>query len=224
MSSFTSSDFYYSTQNDEVSIGNINRYGICCNAFINATNKISVIKIPSRVQSNGATYTITRVMENAFCQNNNIESVTISESIVKIGVAAFTQCKSLKEVIFEHNSQLQIIETNAFDQCPNLSEIIIPPFVNTINPYAFGHFFRLSKVVYCGKTTFSQSTIITADSNADPSQLKIYVVEGLYQSSFFGSFPVTFTSLCPSSHVSTFHIRHSIRCIIFSLTKMIANV
>lgn len=56
------------------------------------------LNIPNNVTYQGKTYIIDSISPYAFYQNNNIEKVTISNTIKNIGNGAFTDCQNLKEI------------------------------------------------------------------------------------------------------------------------------
>ena len=68
-----------------------------------------------------------------------MESITIPETITEISDEAFCGCTKLQEVIFGNNSQLRKIGNNAFENCDNLSKIVIPEKVENIGEKAFYH-------------------------------------------------------------------------------------
>src|SRR5574344_1420861 len=56
------------------------------------------INIPSTVEDNGKTYSVTTIGEQAFGNCDSLTSVTIPNSITSIGRRAFTTCKSLTSI------------------------------------------------------------------------------------------------------------------------------
>ncbi len=109
------------------------------------------------------------IAENAFNNCLNIEKITLPNSITKIGVSAFLNCKfkkiiipssvekieasvfsnceNLEEVIIEENSKLSSIDTLAFFNNKNLKKIIIPSSVKNMG---FGIFYKCPNLtIYC---------------------------------------------------------------------------
>lgn len=70
--------------------------------------------------------------DESFAGIEKLEKIIIPASVERIGVGAFMNCKSLKDVVFETNSKLLNIENNAFSGCHSLSEITIPASVKSI--------------------------------------------------------------------------------------------
>ena len=64
-------------------------------------------------------------------------TVIISPYTVNIPNYAFANSKTLKTIIFTQPSALRSIGAYAFQDCPNLRNILIPSTVETIGDYAF---------------------------------------------------------------------------------------
>ena len=72
----------------------------------------------------------------AFANMENLESVTIPNSVISIGKLAFFGCDNLKSVNIPDG--VVAIGEGAFSNCYGLSSITIPKSVTTIDKYAFG--------------------------------------------------------------------------------------
>ena len=70
----------------------------------------------------------------AFQSHNYIEELTIPANIKRICSSAFYACGNLKKVIFEGGG---IIQTQAFDECRNLTTVRFSKNVNKIEQFAF---------------------------------------------------------------------------------------
>ena len=86
------------------------------NGFVNN------LTIPGFIQSEGVTYTVTSIKENAF-SNAAVETVTIPASVETIGEQAFFMNEFLETVTFEKGSKLKSIGAGAF--AGNKEEIFI---------------------------------------------------------------------------------------------------
>ena len=93
---------------------------------------------------------VTEIAEEAFKGKTDITSVKIPDSIVTIGVNAFSECFRLENVLFGDNSQLTSIGAGAFsgaiDRCSALTEITIPSSVIVIGERAFMNREGLTKI------------------------------------------------------------------------------
>lgn len=120
----------------------------------NGTDKEVVI--PSDV--NGIPVKV--ICQNAFANNDTIESVAIPSSIWDI--AGFFNCTALKSVTIENNTKYQtgIIRNSAFEGCSALEEITIPNCFETVMENAFADCISLAKInfpdhkMYLNKYTF----------------------------------------------------------------------
>jgi len=107
------------------------------------------VVILNTVTENGIDYTVTQIADNAFLSlwrwprnlnlnhiyRENITSVTIPASIVKIGGRAFFGCENLTNVTFEEGSRLREIGSESFTECA-IRNVIIPASVETLQ-YSF---------------------------------------------------------------------------------------
>lgn len=96
-----------------------------------------VLNIPSSLDIYGQTVSVTKVLDNAFSGNNDIESVYFPNSIEDIGGAAFEGCPFLKKVRLPYNKNYRIISHDLFNGCLNLEEIVLPENVTKIRSLAF---------------------------------------------------------------------------------------
>jgi hypothetical protein len=62
-----------------------------------------------------------------FASCSRLRSIRIPSSVQRISEGSFRGCKSLSTVTFEGDSQLSYLDRMAFDECPSLSSICIPP-------------------------------------------------------------------------------------------------
>ena len=112
--------------------------------------------IPETVVNNGTTYTVTEIGDRAFdCRlvdstpykdyvgKPNFVSIKIPKTITRIGAYAFRQCgdmhtnSGLVNVIFDSESQLKLIDHDAFANCCAIREFELPREVETIGEKAF---------------------------------------------------------------------------------------
>ncbi|MBE5923772.1 MAG: leucine-rich repeat domain-containing protein [Lachnospiraceae bacterium] len=93
-------------------------------AYTGTTDKkASKVTVPSMVESNGVTYKVTSIEDNAFKGNTKLTSVTISANVEEIGNNAFSGCSSLKSVTLP--AKVSKIGNNAFKGCKKLKTLTI---------------------------------------------------------------------------------------------------
>lgn len=66
-----------------------------------------------------------------------VERVTVPDSVREICADAFSECKNLRDVVFQGQSKLKIIGKGAFNGCKNLAKIDLPGELTTIEDMAF---------------------------------------------------------------------------------------
>ena len=93
-------------------------------------------EIPGTVQNGNTTYTVTEIAENGFQNKSNIISVTIPETITKIGNNAF-QSSGITSVTIPNS--VTVIGASAFQNCNSLSEVNVGSGVTSIGNYAFAN-------------------------------------------------------------------------------------
>lgn len=86
-----------------------------------------------------------KIICRAFYFCNSLTSVTIPDSVMYFGYAAFGGCVSLTNITIP--SSVELIGNAAFAGCISLSNIIIPDSVKTIGAIAFGSCNSLTSVV-----------------------------------------------------------------------------
>lgn len=107
--------------------------------FTNCYN-LTAITLPSELE----------IIPSGLCANTGITEITIPKSVKEIQQNAFSECRFLEKVIFEEDSELQIIGgyyepgttgdfaiNGAFKRCPKLQSIKLPASLKTIEPCAF---------------------------------------------------------------------------------------
>ena len=197
MTKITRDGLIYTTiDSNNVILGDTGESSHCGIALAISSTGFSILDTGSQFTEKDTTYTITEILSNSFCQTYDLETVKIPYSVTHIGDAAFRFCSKLNSLIFEEKSKLQVIRYNAFDSCSSLKRIILPPSLQTIGETAFGNFTQLSQIIYCGTSTFRTQNILYPKSGISDSDLKIFVVHGLYQSNYFGKYRAISTSEC----------------------------
>ena len=101
------------------------------------------IVIPSTVTYGGRTYTVSAIGESAF-SGGSITSVTIPETVTRIGMRAFVECSSLSSITLPRS--LTNIGEFVFYGCSSLASIVIPEGVTSIREHAFQGCSSLSSI------------------------------------------------------------------------------
>ena len=100
----------------------------------NATN----IVIPATVTNGNNTYTVTKIANNGFQQLNNLQEVTIPNTVTTIGEYAFQSTgNNPTEFVVNMGSGVVTIGANAFKNCQKLKYIRIPNSCTSIGESAF---------------------------------------------------------------------------------------
>ena len=105
---------------------------------------VTSIKIPSNVESNGQTYTVTSIGNSAFSECRSLTSVDIPDSVTSIGDFAFYYCTGLTSV--DIPGSVTSIGGYAFGGCSSLTEVTIPDSVTSIGIGAFSECPSLTSV------------------------------------------------------------------------------
>ena len=102
------------------------------------------IVIPSIVENNGISYSVTSINEQAFSLCSNLTSITIPTSLKNIGYKAFYGCKNLTQI--EIPNSVTNIESYAFYNS-GLTSVEIPNSVKSIENYTFASCSGLSSII-----------------------------------------------------------------------------
>lgn len=129
---------YYAINGNEVSVTNPVNSGYY--SYVSGD-----VDIPSTVDNNGTTYTVTVIDWYAFNQCAALTSVIIPNTVRLIQGGAFQSCVGLNSVTIP-NSVTQI-QSYAFDGCTSLSSVAIPNSVTLIGTEAFQNCTALTTIV-----------------------------------------------------------------------------
>ena len=106
-------------------------------AYLGADNDVTIPKIAGSMP-------VEVICEEAFQNCAYLESVTLPDSIRKIGPFAFCCCKNLKKVIM--HSGVSVIDDHAFNGCQSLAEIKLPDGLIKICEYVFAYCEGLTEI------------------------------------------------------------------------------
>ena len=110
---------------------------VTCYSFDQSDNNhvSGEVVIPSSLEYNGITYSVTSIGSFAFAGCSDLTSVTAPNSITFIGQYAFSDCSGLTTVSLRNG--ITSISHWAFLNCTGLTSINIPNSVTFIGEYAF---------------------------------------------------------------------------------------
>ena len=156
------------------------------------TNISGDITIPSSVENDGKSYTVTLIESKAFEECTSLNSIKIPSSVQSIEYSTFWGCTGLTSIYIP--SSVKKIREHAFYNCSTLTSIYIPSSVETIGCGAFLRCKSLTSItIPCDfdKTKFAGSKINPqADDNDKYTVLDSWEI---------------------SSHTGTFEYVHNLR-------------
>ena len=114
-------------------------YSSVSNNYVNGD-----VVIPSSVEYNGTTYSVTSIGNDAFSYCSSLTSVTIPNSVTFIERYTFRNCSSLTSVTIPNS--VTSIGDDAFSGCSSLTSVTIPNSVTSIGSNAFENCSGLSSV------------------------------------------------------------------------------
>ena len=104
-------DLYYYLEGDEASVARPNGYDYAEQTYT----------VPPQVEYNGLIFNVTSIADRAF-YNSKLRSITLPNTLRRIGEFAFSECYNLTSVIIP--SSVFLIEESAFEGCGNLTSVI----------------------------------------------------------------------------------------------------
>ncbi len=93
--------------------------------------------------------TVTRIGNDAFCENNNITSVKFPEKLKEIGINAFQFCENLTGNLVIPDATTTI-DSGVFEYNKNLNSVTLGKNLNSISLFAFAHCDNLKEVYFKG--------------------------------------------------------------------------
>ncbi|MCH5216722.1 MAG: leucine-rich repeat domain-containing protein, partial [Muribaculaceae bacterium] len=115
--------------------------------------------LPANPKDGDIEYTLTEIGELAFYNNNNLTSIRIPNSILKIGSTAFLYCNNMKKAEFtslEHLCNIQFDDSWAnpltstgrlYINGEDVNDVVIPNSVTKIGDFTFNNLLNLKSVV-----------------------------------------------------------------------------
>ena len=108
------------------------------------------IIIPETVVFNELTYRVTSIRKEAFAFCNPLTSITIPDSVKRIGWKAFLDCESLEEIII--GNSVKGIGRHAFDGCDSLLSFTYQGTIAQWKKIKLGYFWKIpipTAVLHC---------------------------------------------------------------------------
>ena len=90
---------------------------------------------------------VTVISNRAFYTNTKLRRVVISDKLERIFPDAFKNCRNLEELVIPPNAGLSNIGDNAFEHCVSLKKVTFPESLERIGRWAFGQCIGLETVV-----------------------------------------------------------------------------
>lgn len=116
-----------------------------CQIARNTTVAGSVI-IPSIVSDGATDFTVVKVQNNAFCNNQNLIEITLPQTISELEHHVFCRCNNLKSVSLPEH--LKEIPECAFSECRSLVDIQLPTDLEVVHDWAFCGCDRLKSIIF----------------------------------------------------------------------------
>lgn len=103
----------------------------------------------------------TEVKKYTFCGCTGLKSVTIHDSVTKIGDGAFSGCTGIEAVVLPDNTAA--VGSSAFENCANLASVTIYNDEIHIGSKAFGNCRKLTVIQFNGEAEHWQYYTVKAD-------------------------------------------------------------
>ncbi len=122
--------------------------------------------VPDTVKVNGIDCKVVSIKAKAFYNQKKLTSVTVADSVTKIGDEAFSGCSSLKKAVI--GDKVTEIGKKAFYKTTSLKKVTIPASVKKIGASAFGGAKRLKTITIKTKQLTKKTVGKKAFQNIHP--------------------------------------------------------
>ena len=116
--------------------------------LLNYTGNVKNVVIPNTIEG----YKVQKIADSLFEGHDEIESISIPDSVTSIGGSAFKECSHLKNITIPDN--VTSIEDSLFEDCSSLESITIPDNVISIGERAFYRCSSLTSVTIPDQVTY----------------------------------------------------------------------
>lgn len=133
-----------SNNTDEETPISVLRYTLDENGNAEITESLyysSVLKIPGEIEG----HRVTAIRQQDFYGRDNLASVTIPDSVTKIGREVFAYCENLTDIIISNS--ITEVDTEMFLNCTSLASVTVPNGVTKIGNRAFSGCDSLTNVI-----------------------------------------------------------------------------
>ena len=142
-----------------------------------------IVEINNYIIYNNVEFPVVEIADDAFINNDIIESIILPSNIIRIGNGAFNNANNLVSVTFSENTQLTHIGNSAFNGCVNLYYLNLPNGVNYIGVNFIGNsmienLFIPESVSYISLGAFYNATNLES-INVDENNSHYSSVEGV---------------------------------------------
>ena len=104
-----------------------------------------MVNIPSTIEYEGGTYTVTAIQKRAFAGQGNMTTIVIPKTVKKIYYEACQYCPNLQSIVFASNGVLETIERGAFQNC-SVTSLNFPNSLITIGEDVFNGCEKLKSI------------------------------------------------------------------------------
>ena len=132
------------------------------------------IIIPEYFFYDGNDYTVTQIGTCAFLDCNEMEEITIPNSVTVIEPSAFERCSGLTTLTV--GKGVTTIDYEAFKNCSGLTTLILPTSLKTIGNESFGGCTSLRTIIE--ERTTAPTIVSTTFNGVDKNACTLYVPEG----------------------------------------------
>ena len=166
---------YYLHPEERLNGKNLDRSAEFHEVIINAVQNDKAIVLPSEISYNDHEYPVRVISDQAFMGLSLLESVTLPNTITKMGTNVFKGCTNLINVTLPN--QLTSLPAGTFDGCYNLTYVSLPEDCTTIEKCAFKGCNKLSaipnadKLQNIGNEAFKACSSLTSIVLPDDCQL-----------------------------------------------------
>jgi len=119
---------------------------------------------------------ITTIDYDGF-NNTGLTSITLPNTVSTVNYGAFQDCSSLATATLSSHASFTIINTDLFNGCTTLNNIVLPLNITTINDSAFKDCSALTDIIFpndiatLGNTIFQNATLLNVISWEEPSNV-----------------------------------------------------